>query len=156
MNTSWPAKPHDAQTAARIIFADHSRSICLSLARSTPEPGLMRFVSMTGSRRSRSKGAPRCRFRTRPLATEWRRLWTYQRPADTRSRPQLSIALSRSAYKRLRRARARSDATPYPSLRVRRRSGFGSRSASVIYEERSRSSSSITIASGTIRASRTN
>src|SRR5665811_506706 len=28
MNTSWPAKPHDAQTAARIIFADHrSRSL---------------------------------------------------------------------------------------------------------------------------------
>src|ERR1035437_2784506 len=26
MNTSWPAKPHDAQTAARIIFADHSRA----------------------------------------------------------------------------------------------------------------------------------
>jgi hypothetical protein len=24
MNTSWPAKPHDAQTAARIIFADHT------------------------------------------------------------------------------------------------------------------------------------
>ncbi len=23
MNTSWSAKPHDAQTAARIIFADH-------------------------------------------------------------------------------------------------------------------------------------
>jgi hypothetical protein len=59
MKTNWPAKPHDAQTAARIILADHTgpirlAAICAALTKNyagrsnQPSPGSVASAKCLG------------------------------------------------------------------------------------------------------------